>query len=88
VRVGECFEVTVEVGKLLAHPNEQKHFIQFVDLYADNTYLARTDFTAVQTCPKTSFHVALQAPAQELIAYERCNVHGTWAYRKQLKVSN
>lgn len=34
VKPGECFEVTVEVGKLVAHPNETTHFIEFLDLYA------------------------------------------------------
>ena len=46
VQLGECFTVTVEVGNLLAHPNENAHFIEFVELYADDTYLGRADFTA------------------------------------------
>ncbi len=50
VKKGECFKVTVEVGKLLAHPNERNHYIHFVELYADDTYLARMDFTPVTTC--------------------------------------
>ena len=38
VAPGEYFELIVEVGKLLAHPNEYNHFIQFLDVYADRTY--------------------------------------------------
>jgi superoxide reductase len=87
VAAGQCFDVRVEVGKLLAHPNEHKHFIQFVDLYADDTFLARTDFTAVKTCPRTSFCVSLDGPVNELRAYEYCNMHGTWVYRKPIKVT-
>jgi len=87
VTAGECFEVRVEVGKLLEHPNEHKHHVQFVDLYADDTFLARTDFTAVKTCPKTTFCLALHEPVQELRAYEHCNMHGTWVYRKPINVT-
>ncbi len=76
---GECFAVTVEVGKLLAHPNERGHFIEFIDLYADELFLARMDLTAVNTCPKATLCLALSAPAKELRAYERCNIHGVWS---------
>ncbi len=41
IRKGECFEVTVEVGKLMQHPNEPAHHIEFIELYADHSYLAR-----------------------------------------------
>jgi superoxide reductase len=86
VKKGQCFEVTVEVGKLLAHPNEPGHFIQFVELYADHTYLARADFTAVKTCPKATFSVALDHVHKELRAYERCNLHGVWLAAKAITV--
>ena len=51
VKKGERFAVTIEVGKLLKHPNEPGHFIQFVELYADDTYLTRVDFTPQFTEP-------------------------------------
>ena len=78
VAPGECFEVTVEVGKLLAHPNEPGHFIEFVEVYADHAYLARIDLTAETTCPTVKFCVALPGPVSELRVYERCNLHGVW----------
>ncbi|HET6428248.1 MAG TPA: desulfoferrodoxin family protein [Phycisphaerae bacterium] len=83
---GECFEVTVEVGKLLEHPNEHAHFIQFMDLYADHTFLARVDFTSVKSSPKVTFWVTLEEPAEELRVYDHCNLHGTWVGRKPIKV--
>jgi superoxide reductase len=86
VTAGECFEVTVEVGKLLAHPNEHKHFIQFVDLYADDTFIARADFTSVKSCPKMTFCIAMEGPANELRVYDHCNMHGTWVGRKPITV--
>ncbi|MHC4983384.1 MAG: class II SORL domain-containing protein [Planctomycetota bacterium] len=78
VKAGECFEVVVEVGKLLAHPNENGHFIEFVELYADDRYLARADLTAGTTCPRLRLCVALRGPVDELRAYGRCNLHGVW----------
>ena len=78
VNRGECFCVSVEVGKMLAHPNERGHFIEFIDLYADELFLTRVDLTAVSTCPKATLCLALSAPAKELQAYGRCNIHGVW----------
>ena len=78
VNQGECFCVTVEVGKMLAHPNQRDHFIEFIDLYADELFLTRVDLTAVSTCPKATLCLALSAPAKELRAYGRCNIHGVW----------
>ena len=78
VKKGECFEVTVEVGKLLQHPNEPGHFIQFIELYAGDTYLARMDLTAKTTCPIMKTCVQLDHAYGNLRAFERCNLHGTW----------
>ncbi len=75
---GECFTITVEVGKRLAHLNERGYFIEFIDLYTDELFLARVDLIAVNTCPKATLCVALSAPAKELQAYGRCNIHGVW----------
>lgn len=83
---GECFEVTIEVGRLLAHPNEPGHFIGYVDLYADDTFLSRTDLTPVKTCPKVRLCIALDHEAGELRAHEGCNMHGVWVGRKPITV--
>ena len=87
VTPGECFELAVEVGKLLAHPNEHNHFIQFLDVYADQTYLARVDFTAVSACPTVTLCLSLEAPAEELRAYAHCNMHGTWVGSMPIQVA-
>ena len=84
---GECFEVKIEVGKLLAHPNERAHYIQFVDLYADETYLGRADFTAVTTCPVATFCVQLDHVHEGLRAYASCNMHGVWEGARALTVT-
>jgi superoxide reductase len=87
VRKGEWFEVTVEVGKLLEHPSEPGHFIQFIELYSGDTYLARMDFTPQTTRPVMKVMVALDHDHDKLRAFERCNLHGTWEYEVDIKVT-
>lgn len=87
VKKDECFEVTVEVGKLLKHPNEPGHFIQFIELYAGDTYLARMDFTAKTSCPIMKTCISLDHGHGKLRAFERCNLHGTWENEVNIKVT-
>ena len=35
-----CVDVIVRIGETL-HPMEEKHFIQFIDCYLDNTFVSR-----------------------------------------------
>lgn len=91
VKAGEPFDVTVTVGKLLAHPNEAEHHIEWVDLYADYLFLARLDVAAVTTAPKATLSVCLTpemvAGDGVLRAFEKCNMHGVWEGKKAIKVS-
>ena len=86
VKAGECFEVIIEVGKLLAHPNEVGHSIQFIDLYAGEVYLTRQDLTAVRTCPVVKVCLSLEKDLGPLRAYELCNLHGVWEGTKLITV--
>lgn len=88
VRKGECFEVTVEVGKLMKHPNELAHHIEFIELYADHTYLARIDFTARTTCPIMKLCLSLDHIHGKLRAFEHCNLHGTWEGDADIEVTD
>ena len=81
----EPFEVVVEVGKLLKHPNEPAHFIQWVELYSGDTFLGRQEFTPGITEPIAKFTVKLEH-LHTLRAIERCNIHGLWAGKKELPV--
>ncbi|MCL4473191.1 MAG: class II SORL domain-containing protein [Actinobacteria bacterium] len=84
-KAGEPFEVTVWVGKELAHPSEAGHHIEFIDLYLDNSFIARCDLTWGFTYPKACFTIMLDNPGT-LKAYERCNIHGDWAYSVDVSV--
>jgi len=77
VKKGESFEVQVEVGKHLKHPKENAHYIEWIELYSGETFLARVDLVPKLTEPKVKLVVALDH-AHPLIAKERCNLHGLW----------
>jgi len=77
VKKGEPFEVGIEVGKYMAHPNENAHFIEWLELYSGDTFLARVDFVPRLTSPTVQLNISLEH-AHPLVARIRCNLHGTW----------
>ncbi len=87
VRKNEFFEVTIEVGKYLEHPNEPSHHIDFIELYADHTYLARVHFTARTTKPTVKIWVSLDHIHGKLRAFAYCNLHGNWGGYKDIQVT-
>jgi superoxide reductase len=78
VKKGEPFEVTVQVGKHMSHPNENAHFIEWIELHSGDTFLARLDLVPRLTTPSATFTIALDH-AHALTAKCRCNLHGIWA---------
>ncbi len=87
VRADECFSVTVEVGKLLPHPNEHEHHIEFIDLYEDKVFLCRADFSGIKICPTVTFCVSLQKSGT-LRAFSSCNLHGQWEGTHEITVTD
>lgn len=85
VKAGEPFEVTVEVGRLLAHPNEPGHHIQWIVLLNGSLTLAMVELIPVGASPKVTLTITLEKTAK-LRALERCNLHGEWEYVKDVKV--
>ncbi len=61
----------VKVGSV-AHPMEEKHYIQWIELIADGR--AYREFLAPGQEPEASFKVA----AESVSAREYCNLHGLW----------
>lgn len=82
---GESIEVTIEVGKLLTHPNEPGHHIQWISLLNGDLTIATIRLTPVATSPKVTVRVSL-GKTSTLRAVERCNLHGEWEYSKKVKV--
>ncbi len=86
VKAGECFDVIVEVGKLLPHPSERAHFIQVIELCAGPVTLARFSPTAVVTTPVLKASIRLSRNLGPLRARGVCNLHGIWESTKDVTV--
>ncbi|OIO39385.1 MAG: hypothetical protein AUJ75_01285 [Candidatus Omnitrophica bacterium CG1_02_49_10] len=83
----EAFDVTVEVGKLLAHPNEPGHFIEWIELYCGDTFLFRVSLAAVQDTPKVTIPIKLSHAHGPLKARAKCNLHGLWESVKNITIT-
>ncbi|MCM8758346.1 MAG: class II SORL domain-containing protein [Candidatus Omnitrophica bacterium] len=86
VKKDEEFDVTIEVGKLFPHPNEPGHFIEWVELYSGDTFLARAYFNGGSSAPKVTFRVKLSHSHGILKAWEMCNLHGLWQGEKPIEI--
>jgi len=83
----ELFEIKVEVGKLLAHPNEPGHFIEWIELYCGDTFLGRTSYSGGASYPVAIFKVQLSHAHGPLKVWAKCNLHGIWETTKNLSVT-
>lgn len=64
-------KVTVKVGSV-AHPMEEKHYIEFIELMADGKVYRK--FLKPGEKPEATFEVT----AAKISAREYCNLHGLW----------
>ncbi len=84
-QIGQPLSVTIEVGKLLAHPNEPGHHIEWLDIYEGYLFLARVGFSGGRVSPKVTLELMLKKGGL-LRAYASCNLHGVWEGSKDIKV--
>ncbi len=84
VSAGAEFEITIDVGRLLTHPSEPGHSIQWISLKRGNVTLASVHLTP-SVKPIVTFKTTL-SETTELRAVERCNLHGEWENRKKVLV--
>jgi len=63
--------VKVKVGEV-AHPMEDKHFIQWIEIIADGK--SYRQFLNPGDAPEAEFKVT----AENIVAREYCNLHGHW----------
>lgn len=79
LKAGQFYNAKIKVGEI-AHPSENGHFIQWIELYIGNVYLGRFDFAPVMTRPEVTIPVALGHAGlnSSLKAVSRCNLHGIW----------
>ena len=85
VKAEEPFEVTVEVP----HAMEEKHHIQWIELYSRGNFLARIDLTPVFTKAQATV-IVVRGPGHgktTLRAISRCNLHGLWEGIREITVT-
>lgn len=63
--------VKVKVGQV-AHPMEEKHYIEWIELIADGRVLRK--FLKPGDAPEADFEIS----EENITAREYCNVHGLW----------
>jgi len=86
VKKGEPFEVTITVGKLLKHPNENIHYIEWIELFADDhLFISKVELIPMVSTPQVTLTISLNED-HALKARARCNLHGIWEYEKEIKV--
>ncbi len=88
VKRGDTFSVTIEVGKHKRHPNESAHFIEWVELYSGDTFLARTTLSGSLSEPNITIPVKLTHAHGPLKAWGKCNIHGLWESTKDIQVED
>ncbi|MCM8825064.1 MAG: class II SORL domain-containing protein [Candidatus Omnitrophica bacterium] len=86
VKRDEEFDVKIEVGKIVSHPNEAGHFIQWVELYSGDTFLTRAYFNGGSSYPEVTFRVKLSHSHGFLKAWAMCNLHGLWQAEKPIEI--
>ncbi len=73
VEAGKPFHVKITVNHVMQH----RHFIQWIEIYDGELFLARVDFTAVKTRAQATVTLVLEK-STTLNVFERCNFHGLW----------
>jgi superoxide reductase len=75
--------VTVEVGREVPHPNGTDHYITWIELYVEDSMIARVDLSPAVTGPRVTVPVSLPA-GTTIRAVGHCNLHGLWAYEARI----
>ena len=91
VNKGEKFTVTVQVGRVVAHPNTLEHHIATIELYAladGSPYVVKIGTAQLGPTfadPTVTFTAMLQNPST-LYALSYCNIHGVWDNQVRINV--
>jgi len=76
-RDGDSVALSIEVGHYVAHPNLPDHWIDYVEVYAQDAAVATYSFAAGVVAPRITVVAALD-PGTKVTVTSRCNLHGTW----------
>ncbi|NPV88976.1 desulfoferrodoxin [Coprothermobacteraceae bacterium] len=93
VKPNEPFEVTVQVGADIPHPNTVEHHIKWIQVYFyedgrafNPIHVGTFDLGPVYAEPKVTFRMKL-SKGGKLVALEYCNIHGVWENEVAISVS-
>ncbi len=80
---GEKFKVKVKVGDEYAHPDDFDHYIDYVQLWDGETFLAQANFVAgvlgnEAGQVEVDFYVVPKKSKMKLTAMAYCTKHGLW----------
>jgi superoxide reductase len=87
IKSEQFFGVKIKVGEI-EHPNENGHFIQWIELYVSDVYLGRFDFAPVMTKPEVTIPLSIAHGNRKTVlrAVSRCNLHGIWESSIEIEV--
>jgi superoxide reductase len=87
IKSEQFFDVKIKVGEI-EHPNENGHFIQWIELYVSDVYLGRFDFAPVMTKPEVTIPLSIAHGNRKTVlrAVSRCNLHGIWESSIEIEV--
>ena len=92
VNAGEEFDVTVIVGKEIAHPNKWEHHIKWIQIFVEEegrlfnpVHVATFDLGPTFGEPKLTFKMKLNKNSR-IWAISYCNLHGLWENYKDVRV--
>lgn len=92
VKPNEEFEIIVNIGDKIPHPNLIEHHIKWIKVFAEidgrafnPVNIANFDFGPTFAEPKVKFRMKLEKTAN-LIVLGYCNIHGVWENSVKIKV--
>lgn len=92
VRSDEWFEVTVVIGKDVAHPNTLEHHIEGISLYykedGDKLAVKLAEFSPIPVHADSRVTVRVKiGNSGKVHAISSCNIHGIWESEKEIKIN-
>ena len=78
VNKGEWFDVKVRVGFMKEHASHAEHWVTFIKLMVDGTYVATTEFEVGGISSSSALFRIRLTETGLLYAVANCNLHGTW----------
>ncbi|MFQ5956377.1 MAG: class II SORL domain-containing protein [Candidatus Brocadiales bacterium] len=76
LKANQTIYLTAQVGEIV-HGMSQNHWIQWVEVYADNVLISRTEFSPNSPAAIVTVPLLIQKETR-LKVLERCNLHGIW----------